>query len=63
MSSNIKNHSHCSHKNELTIEFMNGGIYIYHNITDQEYKRLCSAKSMGKHLHEHIKNKYKFTKQ
>lgn len=42
---------------------MNGGIYIYHNITDQEYKRLCSAKSMGKHLHEHIKNKYKFTKQ
>ena len=54
-SSNIAAIGHEPQTNELHVEFKNGGRYIYHGITADQHKALVGAKSIGSHLHKHIK--------
>lgn len=51
----------------LGVKFHNGGHYLYHGVPASEFARILAAhddpkQSVGKHLHVHIKPRYKATK-
>lgn len=58
-SSNIAAVGHDPHTSELTVEFKNGGRYIYHGISADQHAALMKADSIGSHLHKYIKSKAK----
>lgn len=58
-SSNIAAIGHDSNTSELTVEFKNGGRYIYHGISADQHAALMKADSIGSHLHKHVKPKAK----
>ncbi len=41
--------------NKLTVRFTNGGEYVYDEVTEDEYKDLMEAKSIGAHFAQHIR--------
>ena len=54
-SSNVASVSHDPQTSELTVEFKNGGRYVYHGISADQHDALLNAKSIGSHLHKTIK--------
>lgn len=46
----------------LEIEFKNGGIYQYQSVPEEVFQSLISARSHGTYLHDHIKDKYQYSK-
>lgn len=40
----------------MAVHFHNGGRYHYANVEDSHFGALVSAKSIGKHLHQHFKS-------
>lgn len=46
----------------LRIEFINGGVYEYHDVPEAEYQRLMSASSKGSYHHQNIKGHYGYSK-
>jgi hypothetical protein len=46
----------------LRIEFINGGVYEYHDVPEAEYQGLMSASSKGSYHHQNIKGHYSYTK-
>lgn len=42
----------------LEVEYRNGGVYRYENVTPAAHAALVAAPSIGNHLHTHIKNRH-----
>jgi hypothetical protein len=53
-SSNIKSIGHDGDKT-LSVEFKNGGVYHYHDVTPAQHAALVGADSVGGHFHSNIK--------
>lgn len=46
----------------MSIRFKGGNTYHYTDVEKDAHQALVGAASVGGHFHEHVKNKYKFTK-
>ncbi len=46
----------------LEVEFNDGSVYQYFDVSDTVNQELMCAGSIGKFLHANIKNKYRYTK-
>lgn len=57
VSSNISAIGYDADGERLHVKFANGGEYVYHGIEPNDHERLLKAKSIGSHLHTHIKPK------
>ena len=55
-SSNIASIGYDKESKTLEIEFLNGGIYQYNDVSENIYKRLMSAESKGKFFITRIRN-------
>lgn len=62
-SSNVETIGYDDDVQELHIQFVSGGRYIYHNVPRQIFDELMNAPSKGSFLNRQIKNVYQFTKQ
>jgi hypothetical protein len=56
-SSNITAIGHDPAFKELHVQFKTGGTYIYSDVSAEEHAALLKAKSIGGHVHAHIKAK------
>lgn len=56
ISSNINSVGYDKNKNLLEVEFYNGGIFQYHPVTNEQYKDLMKADSIGEHFSKNIRN-------
>ena len=61
-SSQISEIGHDPATNTMAVRFNSGGLYHYHGVTGEAFAALRSAKSIGSHLHQHIKGKFDFKK-
>lgn len=57
-SSTVKSIGYDLTKRRLEVEFNDGGLYHYDGVSPQEHLDLVRAKSIGSHLHQHVKSKY-----
>ena len=62
-SANIEAIGYDDDTQELHVQFLSGGYYIYHNVPRQIFDALMSAPSKGSFLNREIKSAYQFTKQ
>ena len=62
-SSNIESIGYEDDTQELHVQFLSGGYYIYHGVPRQIFDGLMSAPSKGSFLNREIKRVYQFTKQ
>lgn len=62
-SSNIEAIGYEDDSNELHVQFLSGGYYIYHNVPRVIYDEMINAPSKGSFLNREIRNIYQFTKQ
>lgn len=46
----------------LEVEFLNGSVYQYYNVTEEMHARLMHAPSKGKFLHYEIKSAYPYAR-
>lgn len=56
-SSHLKNADHDG--NKLRVTFHNGKVYEYNGVSLDDYNRLITAKSKGKHFRDNILGKFK----
>lgn len=61
-SSNIRSIGYDPKSQILEVEFLNGGIYQYHDVPESVYERLMSASSKGRFFTDHIRGKYRSRK-
>lgn len=61
-SSNIRSIGYDAKSQTLEIEFQDGDIYQYFNISESIYSALMSASSYGSYFHRYIKDQYQWTK-
>ncbi len=54
-SSSILSIGHDPQTNTLEVEFANGGIYQYADVTAEHHAALLAAESLGKHFQTHIR--------
>lgn len=54
-SSNIKELGHDAKTNTMQVNFHNGAEFQYHPVTEEFYKELLSADSVGAHFNKHVK--------
>jgi hypothetical protein len=60
--------SHVSHveyhpdKKQMSVTFKNGDTYHYSGVSLEDYNLFKNAKSHGKHINSHIKDKFLYTK-
>lgn len=62
-SSNIKAIGHDPETKTLAVEFLNGNVYHYADVSAEKYHALLRADSIGGHLNAHIKGKHAHSKQ
>lgn len=55
-SSNIKSIGYDDKAHTLEIEFINGGVYHYHPISDEGYQALMASESKGSYFFKNIRN-------
>jgi len=61
-SSNVAAVGYDSETQTLEIEFNNGGVYQYFDVSQNIYEALISAESVGKFLNGHIKGYYRYAR-
>jgi hypothetical protein len=61
-SSNVKSIGYDPETKTLEVEYLNGGVYQHEGVGPEHHKALMGAKSIGAHLHKHIKPKSKLKK-
>lgn len=59
-SSNIRSIGYDNSTSTLEIEFINGRIYQYYNVSERVYSSLMSASSHGQYLVANIVNNFKY---
>jgi len=62
-SSNIISIGYDENKNEMEVEFKEGGIYIYNGVSKESHENLINSPSIGSHFYKHIKGKHNFSKK
>jgi hypothetical protein len=62
-SSNIEAVGYDDDSQDLHVQFLSGGSYVYHAVPRYVYDGLMSASSKGSYLNREIKPVYQFTKQ
>ena len=62
-SSNIEAIGYDDAAQELHVQFISGGCYIYHSVPRQIYEGLMGAPSKGSFLNREVKGVYQFTKK
>jgi len=61
-SSNVATVGYDSETQTLEIEFNNGGVYQYFDVSQDIYEALISADSVGKFLNANIKGYYRYAR-
>lgn len=62
-SSNVKAIGYDVATQDMEVEFLNGGVYTYHDVAPEKHDALRNAASIGAHLHlNFVKTKHPFTK-
>jgi len=61
-SSNITSVGYLKNRKELYIKFYSGYIYKYFGVSEETYKELLDASSIGSYFAKNIKSKFKFEK-
>jgi len=61
-SSNIASAGHDAPSETLEIEFHNGSVYQFYNITEETYNQFREAPSKGQFFSAYIKNAYPFSR-
>ena len=59
-SSNIRSIGYDNSTSTLEVEFINGRIYQYYNVSESVYSALMSASSHGQYLAANIVNNFKY---
>ncbi len=62
-SSNVEAIGYDENTQELHVQFLSGGYYIYHDVPREIFDGLMYAPSKGSFLNREVKNVYQFTKQ
>jgi hypothetical protein len=62
-SSNVEAIGYDDDTQELHVQFLSGGYYIYHDVPRQIFDELMCAPSKGSFLNREVKGVYRFTKQ
>jgi hypothetical protein len=57
VSSNVASVAHDPATNTLEVRYRNDGTYQYADVSAEDFDRLQKAKSVGSHLHQHIKGR------
>lgn len=60
-SSNIEAVGYDDAAQDLHVQFLTSGLYIYHGVPRQIYDELMSASSKGSYLNREIKDRFPFT--
>jgi len=61
-SSNVASIGYDDATSTLEIEFNNGSVYQYFDVSDKTYQELMAASSVGSYLATQIKGKYRYSK-
>jgi len=61
-SSNIEAVGYDESAEQLHVQFLSGGYYVYHDVPREVFQELMYAPSKGSFLNREIKNRYHFTK-
>lgn len=61
-STNIASIGYDANTETLEVEFTNGSIYQYYNVSDELYSQLMLAGSKGQFLNTYIKNGYPYSR-
>jgi hypothetical protein len=62
-SSNVEAIGYDDGAQELHVQFLSGGYYIYHDVPREVFDELMYAPSKGSFLNRQVKGVYQFTKQ
>ena len=62
-SSNVEAVGYDGDTQELHVQFLSGGYYIYHDVPRNIFDELMNASSKGSFLNREVKSVYRFTKQ
>jgi len=62
-SSNVEAIGYDGDLQDLYVQFVSGGSYIYHGVPQEVFDELMSAPSKGSFLNRAVKGVYQFTKQ
>jgi hypothetical protein len=62
-SSNIEAIGYDADSQELHVQFLSGGYYVYHDVPPDVFDEFNCAPSKGSYLNREIKGVYQFTKQ
>ncbi|MFD2098570.1 KTSC domain-containing protein [Flagellimonas iocasae] len=60
VSSNVESIGYDEQSQQVYVRFLNGGVYIYKGVPEQEYQNLLLAPSVGSYLHRNFKNVYPY---
>lgn len=58
VSSNLRSAAYDPDTKDLTIVFVNGGVWVYANVPDEVYQGLIQASSHGGYFHANIRTSY-----
>jgi len=61
-SSNVASIGHDEGSQTLEVEFVNGSIYQYYNVTTALFEQLMQASSKGQFLNAYIKNAHPYSR-
>jgi len=62
VSSNVASVGYDKESSTLEIEFNNGAVYQYFDVSEHVYESLLGADSIGGYLAKHIKGTYRYSK-
>ena len=62
-SSNIEAIGYDENAQELHVQFLSGGYYVYHEVPREIFDNIMAAPSKGSYLNREIKGVYRYTKQ
>lgn len=61
-STNIEWIAYNKEKEELYVNFLGGGLYVYYKVPEELFNDFLKAGSKGRFLHMKIKNKFEYKK-
>ena len=62
-SSNVEAIGYCAETQELYVQFIRSGLYVYFGVPEWVYLEFMSAESKGVYLNQSIKNLYQYERR
>ena len=59
-SSSIASVGYDANRSVLEVQFRNGSVYQYDQVTLSDYRALMAAKSKGAHFNLHVRDRYRY---